>query len=132
MYAIRSYYGVSIYLADARELLGVFELEDSLRPDALSFVEQIRARGLKLSLLTGDPSNNGQQLANALGISEVIRGARPADKLACLQRWQQQGEITLMIGDGVNDAPVLAGAHVSFAMAAGTELAKTSADGILV
>ena len=53
-------------------------------------------------------------------------------ELACLQRWQQEGEITLMIGDGVNDAPVLAGAHVSFAMAAGTDLAKTSADGILL
>ncbi|WP_421227553.1 heavy metal translocating P-type ATPase [Aeromonas enteropelogenes] len=124
--------GLSIYLADERQVLARFELEDTLRPDAKALIVALKAAGLQTTILTGDSSAQADEIARELGVDELIKGVTPDGKLAYLKGREADGEISIMVGDGINDAPVLAGAHASFAMAGGTDLAKNSADAILL
>ena len=71
-------------------------------------------------------------MARELGVDELVKGVTPDGKLTYLKEHEARGDISIMVGDGINDAPVLAGAHASFAMAGGTDLAKNSADAILL
>jgi Cu2+-exporting ATPase len=88
--------------------------------------------GIEVELLSGDPSNVVAQMAAQLGISQYQQGATPADKLARVTQLQAQGESVLMVGDGINDIPVLAGANVSVAMACASDLAQARADSVLL
>ncbi|MEL3922294.1 heavy metal translocating P-type ATPase [Aeromonas enteropelogenes] len=124
--------GLAIYLADERQVLARFELEDTLRPDAKALIAAFKAAGLQTTILTGDSSAQADEIARELGVDELIKGVTPDGKLAYLKGREADGEISIMVGDGINDAPVLAGAHASFAMAGGTDLAKNSADAILL
>lgn len=125
-------HGLAIYLADEQQLLARFELDDTLRPDAKALIEAFKAAGLQTTILTGDSSSQADEIARTLGVDELVKGATPDGKLAYLKAREAEGEISIMVGDGINDAPVLAGAHASFAMAGGTDLAKNSADAILL
>ncbi|QWL62844.1 cadmium-translocating P-type ATPase [Aeromonas jandaei] len=125
-------HGLAIYLADEQQLLARFELDDTLRPDAKALIEAFKAAGLQTTILTGDSSSQANEIARTLGVDELVKGATPDGKLAYLKAREAEGEISIMVGDGINDAPVLAGAHASFAMAGGTDLAKNSADAILL
>ena len=107
-------------------------LDDRLREDAQALVQACRQRGWNPVLLSGDTSPMVAEIAHTLGITQAEGGLTPAAKLAQVQALQAQGHCVLMLGDGVNDAPVLAGANVSIAMGSGTDLAKTSADAILL
>lgn len=109
-----------------------FEFAEQLRPDALSAVAALRAGGVELGLLSGDASRRVVHIAEQVGIDEVIAGAQPQDKLAHLARAQARGECVGMVGDGVNDAPVLARADVSFAMGQGALVARVHADAVVV
>ncbi|MFQ2271603.1 heavy metal translocating P-type ATPase [Aeromonas enteropelogenes] len=124
--------GLAIYLADECQVLARFELEDTLRPDAKALIAAFKAAGLQTTILTGDSSAQADEIARELGVDELIKGVTPDGKLAYLKGREADGEISIMVGDGINDAPVLAGAHASFAMAGGTDLAKNSADAILL
>ncbi|UBH26381.1 heavy metal translocating P-type ATPase [Aeromonas enteropelogenes] len=124
--------GLAIYLADERQVLARFELEDTLRPDAKALIAAFKAAGLQTTILTGDSSAQADEIARELGVDELLKGVTPDGKLAYLKGREADGEISIMVGDGINDAPVLAGAHASFAMAGGTDLAKNSADAILL
>ncbi|WP_458734966.1 heavy metal translocating P-type ATPase [Zobellella taiwanensis] len=124
--------GLCVYLADDAGLQARFLLEDPLREDAALLVRRCRELGLATTLLTGDGSGQADQVADSLGVDELVKNADPDDKLAYLRRRDAAGDICLMVGDGINDAPVLAGAHASFAMAGGTDIAKNSADAILL
>ncbi|WP_421252699.1 heavy metal translocating P-type ATPase [Aeromonas jandaei] len=125
-------HGLAIYLADEQQLLARFELDDTLRPDAKALIEAFKAAGLQTTILTGDSSAQADEIARILGVDELVKGVTPDGKLAYLKAREAEGEISIMVGDGINDAPVLAGAHASFAMAGGTDLAKNSADAILL
>ncbi|PPA31791.1 ATPase P [Aeromonas jandaei] len=125
-------HGLAIYLADEQQLLARFELDDTLRPDAKALIEAFKAAGLQTTILTGDSSPQADEIARTLGVNELVKGVTPDGKLAYLKAREAEGEISIMVGDGINDAPVLAGAHASFAMAGGTDLAKNSADAILL
>ncbi|CAJ1842843.1 putative copper-importing P-type ATPase A [Aeromonas jandaei] len=125
-------HGLAIYLADKQQLLARFELDDTLRPDAKALIEAFKAAGLQTTILTGDSSSQADEIARTLGVDELVKGVTPDGKLAYLKAREAEGEISIMVGDGINDAPVLAGAHASFAMAGGTDLAKNSADAILL
>ncbi|MFQ2188643.1 heavy metal translocating P-type ATPase [Aeromonas jandaei] len=125
-------HGLAIYLADEQQLLARFELDDTLRPDAKALIEAFKAAGLQTTILTGDSSPQADEIARILGVDELVKGVTPDCKLAYLKAREAEGEISIMVGDGINDAPVLAGAHASFAMAGGTDLAKNSADAILL
>lgn len=121
-----------IWLADADGAIAAFTLEDSLRPEATEVLAALQQQGLKLWLLSGDRSAQLQTVAAQLPLDHVQGGLSPEEKRACVQQLQEQGAVVVMVGDGVNDAPVLAQAHVSVAMASATDLAQVTADSVLL
>jgi P-type Cu2+ transporter len=112
--------------------LALFRFGDEIRPEAAATVAALRADGLQVVLLTGDASPVARKVAEALGIEEVYAGVSPQGKHDYVSRLQAGGAIVAMVGDGVNDAPVLARAQVSIAMGGGSHLARTQADLILL
>lgn len=123
--------GQWLLLANDRQPLAWFKLNDSLRSSAYGLIAGLKQRGIKVSLLTGDPSQAGNQVAGELGIEDVRISMTPEGKLATVQAWQKSGEKVLMVGDGINDVPVLAGADLSLAVNEASDLAKTNADCLL-
>lgn len=119
-------------LAEAKQLHAAFVLDDELRPGARALIDELKRHGLTIWLLTGDHEKAAQRVADALGIENIAWEQKPADKLTHIKALQQQGAIVAMVGDGINDAPVLAAAQVSIAMGGGTALAAASADMILL
>ena len=115
-----------------RGTVAVFVLRETLRGDAEAALAQLRAQGLKLAMLSGDAPQRATALAQRLGIADVRGGATPADKLAAVAAWQAEGRRVAMVGDGLNDAPVLARADVSFAFAHGSAVARSGADVVLL
>jgi Cu2+-exporting ATPase len=95
-------------------------------------ISALAATGASIALLSGDRPQRAAHTALELGIAKYRGGANPADKLAYVHELQAGGAIVAMIGDGVNDAPVLAQAQVSVALGSGTDLAQTSADIVLM
>ena len=124
--------GLAIYLADETGPLARFTLADTVRADTGALIQAFKAAGLQTTILTGDSSPQADAVARELGVDELVKGVTPDGKLAYLKAREAAGDISIMVGDGINDAPVLAGAHASFAMAGGTDLAKNSADAILL
>jgi Cu2+-exporting ATPase len=121
-----------VALAGGDGTLGLFRLGDELRPGAETLVATLKARGLGVSLLSGDRDEAVERVADALGIGEHQGGLLPQHKLDRLRAMAAAGRTTAMVGDGINDAPVLAGAAVSVAMGGGAQAARASADFILV
>ncbi|WP_137817279.1 heavy metal translocating P-type ATPase [Pseudomonas sp. 2FG] len=124
--------GQWLLLGDNQGPLAWFVLDDRLRADAPALLAACKARGWQTLLLSGDSSPMVASVAAELGIDQARGGLHPADKLALLQQLHQQGRKVLMLGDGVNDVPVLAAADISVAMGSATDLAKTSADAVLL
>ena len=121
-----------IWLSDDERYLAAFVMADSLRPHARALVEALQAKGLVVSILSGDTEAAVQDYARQLGISSWQAASSPEQKLAAIERLQQQGEVIAMVGDGINDAPVLAKAQVSIAMGSGTQMARASGDIVLL
>ncbi len=121
-----------IWLADDQELLAGFDLEDRIRPDAGGFVSALRAQGAHISLLSGDRQSVVQDTANQLGIETWRAAMSPKQKLDYVESLQKRGAVVAMIGDGVNDAPVLARAQVAIALMSGAALAQGAADMVLL
>ncbi|HCL74401.1 heavy metal translocating P-type ATPase [Stutzerimonas nitrititolerans] len=124
--------GQWLLLGDERGPLAWLVLDDRLRADAPALLEACRKRGWNTLLLSGDSSPMVGRIAEQLGFDAALGGLTPADKLTHLQRLQADGRRVLMLGDGVNDVPVLAAADISVAMGSATDLAKTSADAVLL
>ena len=124
--------GQHLLLGDTHEPLAWLILDDRLRVDAYELLQACKARGWKTLLLSGDSSPMVAEIAKELGIDEARGGLHPDEKLAALQALHRQGRKVLMLGDGVNDVPVLAAADISIAMGSATDLAKTSADAVLL
>jgi Cu2+-exporting ATPase len=108
------------------------DLAEAPRADAAAAVAALRAQGRRVRLLSGDQPAAVAQMAAALDIAHWHAGATPESKLAAVRRWQAEGERVLMVGDGINDAPVLAAADVRIAMGQGAMLARNAADALLV
>jgi len=121
-----------VVLGDAQGILAHFEFGDRLRDQAADSVRQIRALGIEVELLSGDQAAAVQRVADELGIEHYRARCLPQDKLRHIQALQAAGAVVAMVGDGVNDAPVLAAAQVSLAMGGGTQLAHASADMVLL
>jgi len=122
----------SVWLGAADGWLARFDLADGLRPDAATVVRRFRAAGKTVILLSGDEQHAAQAVAAQLGITTAIGGKRPDEKLAYVRRLQKDGATVAMVGDGINDAAVLGGADVSFAMGHGAGLAQLHADAVLL
>lgn len=121
--------GQSVILVscDAR-LVALFVVADALRVDSALAVAELKAAGKRVAMLSGDHPSVAAHIARKVGISEVYGGLKPTEKLECIRRYQKQGEVVAMVGDGINDAPALAAADVGFAMGGGTDIAIASAD----
>ena len=122
---------VQVWLARAGRPVAGFGFDETLRPGAVEAVTALREAGVRLTLLSGDTPERAARLGRRLGIDDVVGGARPEDKLAAVAAAQQAGERVAMVGDGVNDAPVLARADVSLAMGQGALVARAQADAVL-
>lgn len=105
---------------------------ETLRPDVADAVAALRADGVRITLLSGDAPHRTRRMAETLGLDAAIGGATPEAKLSALRAAQAAGETVAMLGDGINDAPVLAQADVSLAMGAGALLARGQADAVLL
>jgi Cu2+-exporting ATPase len=109
-----------------------FDFDEALRPDARAAVDGLRAQGLEVVLLSGDRADRAQRMGARLAVDAVIGGATPESKLAEVVAAQAAGLRVAMVGDGINDAPVLARADVSFAMGQGALVARAHADAVVV
>jgi len=124
--------GSVAYLSNAEHVLAVFVFHDRLREHARDVVADLGKRNRQVRLLTGDNRVAAQRVAGKLGIDHVAWELTPQDKLTQVQQLQAHGAIVAMVGDGVNDAPVLAQSQVSIAMGGGAGLAAAQADVVLL
>ncbi len=124
---------MAVYLADAERVHGLFVLREAPRAGAAGAVGALRRQGLRTVMLSGDRRPAAAAMGAELGLDEVHAGCSPEGKLRFLDRLRAgRRAVTVMVGDGVNDAPVLAAADVSIAMAAGSALAQSHADVVLM
>ena len=121
-----------VVLGDEQGLLAHFRFSDPLREQAREAISSLRELGLEIELLSGDEEEAVREVADRLDIEHARARCRPEDKLARIRELQSAGAVVAMVGDGVNDAPVLAAAQVSIAMGGGTQLAHASADMVLL
>ena len=112
--------------------LALFRFGDEIRPEARPLIQALQTAGKHIVLLTGDAPSVARRVADMLGIADVRAGATPQEKHVCVRQLQAAGAVVAMVGDGVNDAPVLAQAQVSVAMGGGAQLARTQADFVLL
>lgn len=121
-----------VVLGDEGGCLALLRIGDEVRPESAALISSLRAAGKKVILLTGDAPSVARRVASALGIDDVRAGVTPQGKHDCVTGLQAEGAVVAMLGDGVNDAPVLAQAQVSIAMGGGAQLARTQSDFILL
>ena len=121
-----------VFVARGECLLGIIEVADTIRPEAATAVRTLRAMGIRTILLTGDISQVAHSVARELAVDEAAAGLLPDQKREWIERLVQQGRKVAMVGDGVNDAPALAAANVGVAMGSGTDVARESADIVLL
>jgi Cu2+-exporting ATPase len=121
-----------VLLANANKLICAFSLGDKIRSGTKKLIQALQKQGKSVTLLSGDHAAAAKRVAKVVGIEAVGYALTPADKVQAVKALQEKGEIVAMIGDGVNDAPVLAQAQVSIAMGSGTQVARASADMILL
>jgi Cu+-exporting ATPase len=121
----------NIYVAKNGALLGWIDLKDELRPEAKEVVRYLQSKGLKTILLSGDRFQKTKELADSLGISEVIAEQTPEQKLEKIEALSSQAP-TAMVGDGINDAPALAKATIGISMSEASQIAMQSAQVVLM
>jgi Cu+-exporting ATPase len=125
--------GASVmYLAVDGQLAGLIAVADPIKATTREAIRSLQADGLRIVMATGDGETTARAVANALGIDEVHGEVRPQDKIALVRRLRAEGARVAMAGDGINDAPALAGADVGIAMGTGTDVAMSSAQVTLV
>jgi len=122
----------AVYIGINGRTEGVFVLTDRIKASAAEALKELRAEGLRIVMLTGDRRETAMSVAGQLGITEVEAGVQPQQKAEIVRRLREEGRIVAMAGDGINDAPALAGAHVGIAMGTGTDVAMNSAGITLV
>jgi Cu2+-exporting ATPase len=119
---------MQLHMANERGWLATFTLEEEIRTEAKSTIKTLLSHGFKVAMLSGDRASSAQAVANQLGINDVLADCTPQQKLAYMQKLQAEGQKIVMVGDGLNDGPVLAGAHVSVAMGQAVPLAQAQSD----
>ncbi|PST93667.1 ATPase P [Photobacterium sp. NCIMB 13483] len=121
----------SIWLSCENHIVAAFKLEDPLRQDSKQLIDSFKQQGIKVTMLTGDNSIHAQRVAKQVNIDNLHANMTPMSKLNFLKKIPAT-DVSLMIGDGINDAPILAGSHLSIALSSGTDIAKSSADMVLL
>ncbi|WP_201590249.1 heavy metal translocating P-type ATPase [Psychrobacter fozii] len=118
--------------SDDWQALACFYFNDKVRDSAKSMLDTLKALGIESVMLTGDPSPQALVMAKDLGMESAYNGLSPTDKVNHIQKLQSEGAVVLMVGDGINDAPVLAAADVSTSIAGAADLAQVSSDSIIL
>ncbi|MBI3898928.1 MAG: heavy metal translocating P-type ATPase [Gammaproteobacteria bacterium] len=121
-----------MFLSVAQRLAGLISVADPIKSTTREAIEQLRASGLRIVVLTGDNATTAAAVAKQLSIDDIKAEVLPQDKYRYVQELQKQGRIVAMAGDGINDAPALAQANVGIAMGTGTDVAMNSARVVLV
>ena len=121
-----------IGVAVAGRALGLIAFADAVRPSSQGAVARLRAAGIEVVMLTGDNAETARAVASAVGIDDFRAGVMPAAKADAVRAQKARGMVTGMVGDGINDAPALAAADVSFAIGAGSDIAIEAADVTLI
>jgi Cu+-exporting ATPase len=119
-------------LAEGETTLALFAVADALRPTSRAAVQRLRERGIRVVMLTGDNVATAAAIAAEAGVAEFQAGILPGDKAAAINELKSAGGLVAMVGDGINDAPALAAADVSFAIGAGSDAAVEAADLTLI
>ena len=118
----------AVYMAVDKKVAGLICISDPVRKDSVSAIKRLQSLGINVIMITGDNPLAAENIAKQANISAFYANVLPQEKAAHIQRLQQQGEIIGMTGDGINDAPALAQANVSFAIGSGTDIAIETAD----
>ncbi len=121
-----------LYLAINGRLVGIIGIEDPLREESTRVVAQLRARGMRVIMLTGDDERTASAVAAYLGIDEYRAQVLPVDKASVIQKLRAEGRTVLMVGDGINDSPALSTANVGVTLRDGADLAREVADVVLM
>ncbi len=121
-----------VHLVSDHGWLASFEIVEAIKPDAIPTIRALQENGVHVEVLSGDRLQSVQRIANIVGIRSVSGNCTPQDKLAHIQSLQQQGHKVAMVGDGLNDGPVLASAHVSIAMGQAVPLAQAQSDFVVM
>jgi len=124
--------GYNVILASQSQVLAQLKVEDELREDAAATINKLHRLGVQTQLISGDDMSRVRMVAEQLGIHEYYGQQKPDDKLTLIKQLQQQGKTVWMVGDGLNDGPVLAQAHLSMTFANASDLAKTAADVVIL
>jgi Cu+-exporting ATPase len=121
-----------LWVAAEHRLLGLLCLADPVSPNSREAVQQLKAMGLAVQLLSGDRRSAVDAVARQVGIETVAAEVRPDEKQQVVRRLQQAGQVVAMVGDGINDAPALAAADLGIAIGRGSDIAIEAADVVLV
>ena len=121
-----------LIFADDKQIIGIIGAADVVKPTSKQAIQQLKAMGVQVVMLTGDNAQTAKAIQAQLGIDEVIAEVLPQDKEQKIASLQADGKVVAMVGDGVNDAPALARANVGLAIGAGTDVALDSADVVLM
>lgn len=121
----------TILVAAGNQVVGLIALSDTIKPESYEAVRRLHDRGIKVAMLTGDNQSVAQSVAEALAIDIFFAEVLPADKYRHVRALQDAGNVVVMVGDGVNDAPALTQADVGVAIGAGTEVAVEAGDVVL-
>lgn len=121
-----------VYVARGGQLLGSIRIADVLRPEAKQAVAALRRMGLRTVLLSGDTQSATTSVGRDLGVDEMVGELLPEQKANWVRELRGRGRKVVMVGDGINDAPALVEANVGIAMGSGTDVARESADIILI
>ncbi|MEP7098828.1 MAG: heavy metal translocating P-type ATPase, partial [Dokdonella sp.] len=121
----------AVVLADDAGAIAAFHLSETLRPGARAAIDALHVSGLAIEIVSGDAATKLEMVAASLGITHWHARMRPADKLSHLGQLRAGGARVIAVGDGINDAPVLAGADVAIALASGADLAQATSDIVL-
>jgi P-type Cu2+ transporter len=121
-----------VYVGADGRVLGVIGITDAIRPSSAAAVRDLASMGIMSVLLSGDAKGTAERVAHAVGITQVMAEVRPEQKAEYIKRFQAEGKVTAMVGDGVNDAPALAQADIGMAIGAGTDVAIQAAEVVLM
>ncbi|MFT8612199.1 MAG: heavy metal translocating P-type ATPase, partial [Gluconobacter oxydans] len=130
--ALESEGNTVIAVAQGGQVLGIIALADELRADAVATVKALKARGIRVVMLTGDNERAASVVARQVGVDDYLAGVLPEHKADGVAKYRAQGGLVGMVGDGINDAPALAAADVGFAIGAGSAVALDTADVVLM